>query len=57
MDVDKKGLNEKVRFRGKDVKFKKIEKHVSHKPRLFGAVLTNIFIILAIVMTIILLIG
>ncbi|MFX0073108.1 MAG: hypothetical protein ACFFAO_18675 [Candidatus Hermodarchaeota archaeon] len=38
-----------VRFRGKDVKVMKLEKKVMHKPRLSGAILINLSILLMII--------
>ncbi len=53
-DQLKHDKNKKVRFRGKDVKVKKIEKHVRHRPRLIGTLLTNASIILVIIILILL---
>ena len=38
-----------VRFRGKDVKVAKLEMKVTHKPRLSGAILINLSILLMII--------
>ena len=57
MSDDKKGSNERMRIWGKEVKRKKFEKKVKHSPRLIVPIITNTFIILAIVITILLLIG
>ncbi len=46
--------NKKVRFRGKNVEVKKIEKHVMHKPRLIGTLLANASIILVLIILILL---
>lgn len=57
MSDDKKGSNERMKIWGKEVKRKKVEKLIKHSPRLIGPILTNTFIILAIVVTILILIG
>jgi hypothetical protein len=43
-----------VRFRGKDIETEKLRKKLSHKPRLFGPILINISIILALIIIILL---
>lgn len=39
----------KVRFRGKNVKTKKIQRHVSKKPRILGPVVINFTVIFLII--------
>ena len=42
---------------GKKLTRKKVEKKIKHKPRLIGTILTNSFIILSIIITILLITG
>ncbi len=55
----KKEKNEEssVRFRGKDVKIEKLQKKVRHKPKLFGVILINFSIIIAVLIVILILLG
>ena len=57
MGVNKEGLEEVIRFRGKDVKLKKVQKHVRRKPSVVGTIFINMFIILALILAILLVTG
>ena len=58
---EKKQLNkqkhhdeELIRFRGRDIEIAKFGKKINHKPRLFGVVLINLSIIVALIIIILL---
>ena len=54
LDKQKHHDEEFIRFRGKDIETAKFGKKINHKPRLFGVVLINLSIIVALIIIILL---